>query len=63
MVGWPRGDSTWLDGQTRYWDKNACVGKTYSGKDYALIYDAKGNCAKCFRAYRVTGIGAGELYR
>jgi hypothetical protein len=63
MVGQPRGESTWLNGQTRYWDKNACAGRTWSGKQYALVYDAKGKCAKCFRVYRVTGIGAGELYR
>jgi hypothetical protein len=62
MVGWPRGRSTWLHGQTRYWDKNVCTGATWSGKRYALVYDAKGDCAKCFRIYRLTGIGPRELH-
>ncbi|HXG75248.1 MAG TPA: hypothetical protein VNJ53_01630 [Gaiellaceae bacterium] len=63
MLGWPRGDSTWLHGQTRYWDKSACTGTTWSGKRYALVYDAKGECARCFRVYRLRGIGARELHR
>jgi hypothetical protein len=46
-----------------YWDKHACVGRTYSGKQYALVYDAKGSCGDCFRVYRLSGIGSGELYR
>jgi hypothetical protein len=62
MVGWPRADSTWVHGQTRYWDKSACVGTTWSGKRYALVYDAKGNCALCFKVYRVRGIGPRELH-
>ena len=63
MVGWPRGDSTWIHGQTRYWDKSACVGRTWSGKQYALVYDAKGQCATCFKIYRLRGIGPRELHR
>jgi hypothetical protein len=62
MVGWPRADSTWVHGQTRYWDKSACAGTTWSGKRYALVYDAKGNCALCFKVYRVRGIGPRELH-
>jgi hypothetical protein len=63
MVGWPRRDSTWIHGQTRYWDKSACAGTTWSGKRYALVYDAKGKCRICFRIYRLRGIGPRELRR
>jgi hypothetical protein len=62
MIGYPVSDSTWVDGTTRYWDKNACIGKTWSRKSYALIYDAKGRCEECFKIYRLRGIGPGELY-
>ena len=63
IAGWPRSRSSWLDGQTRYWDKHACTGRTYAGKSYALVYDAKGQCVRCFRIYRLRGIGPAELYR
>jgi hypothetical protein len=63
MRGYPRSESTWVDGITRYWDKSACTGRAWSGKEYVLIYDAKGRCGECFKIYRLSGIGAGELYR
>jgi len=62
MVGHPRSDSTFIIGKTRYWDKQACTGDSFSGRTYALIYDAKGRCDKCFTIYRLRGIGVGELH-
>ena len=62
MVGQPRSESTWVDGTTRYWDKGACTGRTWTGKTYALVYDAKGRCGDCFKIYRLRGIGVGDLH-
>lgn len=62
MVGWPLRSSSWIHGTTRYWDKSACVGWTWSGRRYALVYDAKGSCVMCFRIFRLRGIGPRELH-
>lgn len=62
MIGWPRSSSTWIHGQTRYWDKSACAGTTRTGARYALVYDAKGDCARCFKVYRLRGIGPRGLH-
>ena len=61
MLGYPAATSSFVVGLTRYWDKLACVGYTYStGKTiFALVYDAKGPHA--WIIYRLRGVPVSAL--
>jgi hypothetical protein len=39
------GESSWVDGVVRYWDKLACAGYTRRGTVFALIFDSKARSA------------------
>lgn len=54
-----RGNSSWLDNYTRYWDKLACGGYTVSGSQFALVYDAKAQYA--WIIYRLRGVTLNAL--
>jgi hypothetical protein len=49
-----RGNSSWINGYTRYWDKLVCGGSIRSGSQFALVYDAKAQYS--WVIYRVRGV-------
>ncbi|HZO95867.1 MAG TPA: hypothetical protein VFB42_00695 [Gaiellaceae bacterium] len=52
-------DSSFVLGTTRYWDKLACGGSTWSGHGFALVYDAKGRHS--WVIYRLRGVTIAAL--
>jgi hypothetical protein len=54
-------DSSFLHGLTRYWDKLACFGRTYTtgSQVFALIFDAKGQSS--WIIYRLKGVSIADL--
>jgi hypothetical protein len=55
--------SSWVQGHTRYWDKLACGGYTYTtGKTtFALIFDATGRGATAWTIYRLRNVSVSAL--
>jgi hypothetical protein len=53
------GDSSWVHGLTRYWDKEGCFGRTYSGSLFGLVYDTKS--ASAWTIFRLTGASVHDL--
>lgn len=58
MVGYAS-ESSFVHGLTRYWDKLACGGSTWSGHSYGLIFDAKGR--RAWVIYRLKGVAITAL--
>jgi hypothetical protein len=60
MIGYPESTSSFTNGGlTRFWDKLACAGATVTGKQFALIFDAKGRQA--WIIYRLKGVTVNAL--
>jgi hypothetical protein len=55
-------NSSWLIGNTRYWDKLVCGGQLDSGSSFALILDQKGPAANNFTIYRLQKATVSDLY-
>jgi len=52
-------ESSWIEGRTRYWDKNFCSGSTRRGPSFTLVRDAKGK--KAWTIYRLKGASLRDL--
>jgi hypothetical protein len=59
LPGHTAGTSSFVHGQTRYWDKLVCFGGTYSGATFGLIFDAKS--ATGWIIYRLKGASIYDL--
>lgn len=60
MNGWPASSSSWVHGLTRYWDKEACFGRTYGSSSYfGFVYDTKS--ASNWTIYRLSGASLADL--
>jgi len=53
--------SSFLHGQTRYWDKNYCEGGLQGGAPFTVIRDAKGETY--WKIYRLRGASVANLQR
>jgi hypothetical protein len=59
LPGHTAATSSFIHGQTRYWDKLICFGGTYSGATFGLIFDAKS--ATGWIIYRLRGASISDL--
>jgi hypothetical protein len=58
MIGYE--SASWsVNGMTRYWDKLVCLGRTYSGSYFGLVFDQKG--PRSWIIYRLNGATLDEL--
>jgi hypothetical protein len=56
-----RSSATLLHGNTRYWQRFWCQGRTYGAISFRLRFKATGQCSRCWTITNLTGTGATQL--
>jgi hypothetical protein len=56
-----RSSATLLQGNTRYWQRFSCQGRTFDGVSFRLNFKVTGQCASCWTIFGLTGTGVHQL--
>jgi hypothetical protein len=56
-----RKSATLLKGQTRYWQRFSCQGRTFDSASFRLKFKVTGRCASCWTIFSLTGTGVHQL--
>jgi hypothetical protein len=62
IINGDEGNSSWITGYVRAWDKVVCAGYARSGHVFTVIYDQKGSGPNAWTIYWLRGATVNELW-